>query len=84
MIIVSSLGGTNCYRSRVFYRSNKLFAQHMRTIEDGEPMRARFVSLPIVVAVLASPAHAEQAVLRVLEARRDGENVVDLTDLEDS
>ena len=82
MIIISSLGGTNCYRSRVFYRGNKLFAQHMRTIEDGEPIRSRFVSLPIIAAVLASPEHAQKAVLRVLEARREGKNVVDLMDLE--
>ena len=82
MVVISSLGETDCKRSRFFRRSNKIFAQHIRVA--GEPSTSRFVSLPILVAALASPKAADAAIFRILEARQQRQSVVDLTDLEET
>ena len=81
MIVISSLGETDCKRSRFFRRSDKIFAQHVR---EGEPRRSHFVSLPILVAALASPKAADAAIFRILEARQQGQIFVDLRDLEET
>lgn len=82
MIIISSLGQTDCERSRFFRRSNKIFAQQVRV--PGEMRAPQFVSLPILVAVLASAEAADEAILRIIEARKLKQMVVDLTDLEET
>ena len=81
MIVNSSLGQTECERSRFFRQSNKVFIQHIRV--PGEVRTSRFVSLPILVAVLKSVDAAEEAIFRIYEAQKLNESVVDLTDLED-
>ena len=80
MIVISSLGQIDCKRSRFFRQSNKVFVQHTR--QPGEMHTYRFVSLPILVAVLASRDAADKAIRRILEARDLKQSVVDLTDLE--
>lgn len=82
MVVISSLGETNCERSRFFRRSNKIFVQHVRL--EGEMRGSRFVSLPILVAVLASPEAADAAIFRILEARQQRQSIVDVTDLEET
>ena len=82
MIVMNSLGQTDCKRSRFLRQSNKIFVQHVRV--PDELRTSRFVSLPILVAVLASVNAAEKAIHRILEARKRNESIVDLTDLEDT
>ena len=81
-IVNSSLGQTACKRSRFFRQSNKVFVQHI--CQPGEMQASRFVSLPILVAVLTSRDAADEAILRICKARDLKQTVVDLTDLEDS
>lgn len=81
MVIHSSRGQTDCEQCRFFQRSNKVFVQHVRV--SGERQVSQFVSLPILVAVLASTDAAREAILRIREAQALGKAFVDLTDLED-
>lgn len=80
LIINSSLSETDCSRSRMFRQGKKILAQQVRV--EGESRASQFVSLPIVIAVLASSKAAEEAINRIRYGIRTGKSFVDLTDLE--
>ena len=53
LILISSLGRTDCRRSKIPYEDNKIFVERVRGPEDLND--AAFVALPIVAARLPSP-----------------------------
>lgn len=67
LIVVSSLGKTDCRRSNIYCQDNKIFAQNIRV--PGELRTPRFVALPILIARLASPEATHEASARIVEAQ---------------
>lgn len=81
LILINSLGKTDCRRSKIYYEDNKIFVER---IQDPEELNdAAFVALPIVVAKLASPEAIREANTRILKAQRLQGVFVDVTDLEE-
>ena len=80
LILISSLGRTDCRRSKIYYKENKIFVE--RTRGPRELNNKTFVALPIVAARLASREAIREANTRILRAQRLQKVIVDVTDLE--
>ena len=80
LILVSSLGRTDCRRSQIYYEDNTIFVERIRGPEELNDKA--FVALPIVVARLPSREAIREANIRILKAQRLQQIIVDITDLE--
>ena len=80
LVISSSLGKTDCRRSRIYHEDNKIFAEHIKV--PGELRTTHFVALPILIAAFASQEATEAAIARIVQAQEQMKVLVDITDLE--
>ena len=80
LVILSSLGKTDCRRSQIYYEDNKIFVQNLRT--PAESNISHSVALPIIIARLASEEATEAAIERIFQAQQQMKIFVDVTDLE--
>ena len=80
LILISSLGRTDCQRSQIYYEDNKIFVERVRGPEEMNDKA--FVALPIVAARLPSREAIREANTRILRAQRLQQIIVDVTDLE--
>ena len=82
MLIKSRLGSMDCSECRIFRHGNIIFAQRVR--QPGKSRFPRAISLPIKIANIPSINLAKEALIRIEYAIENGENIVDLTDLEEN
>lgn len=80
LIIISSLGKTDCRRSKIYHENNKIFTQRIRG--PGESRTSHCVTLPILMAVLASQEAIDEAIVRIFHVQQQMKIFVDITDLE--
>ena len=80
LIISSSLGKTDCRRSKIYHEHNKIFTERIRG--PGESRTSHFVTLPLVIAAFASQEATEAAIARIFHAQQQMKVLVDITDLE--
>lgn len=81
LIISSSLGKTDCRRSKIYHEDNKIFTERIRG--PGESRTSHFVTLPLVIAAFTSQEATDEAIARILQAQQQMKIFVDITDLEE-
>ena len=82
LVIQSGVGSTDCSGCRFFRRGRQIFAQRQKQPEDRGT--AKFVSLPLRVAVLPTTQTAMTALPRIDRVRRNRTGIVNLMDLENA
>lgn len=80
LIVISSLGKTDCRRSKIYREDNKIFVERIRDLRGSQ--RSKFIALPIVLARFASLEATHKAMTRIVEAQEQLKVHVDITDLE--
>ena len=79
LVILSSLGKTDCRRRQISYEDNKIFVQRLQS--PAESNISHCVALPIIIAVLASQEATDEAIARILHAHEQMKVLVYVTDL---
>ncbi len=79
LVIESDLGSMDCSGCRLFRRGRHIFAQQ-RQGPDAYGC-GKFVSLPLKVATFPTVPAAQEALVRIDEARRLRKGIVNLKDL---
>lgn len=76
-VIYSNLGSTDCTGCRVYRRGTLLLAKRHRP--ENDPMRKRFIAMPMKIAAFADVRTAKNTLKKVGLAIKAGKVSVDLT-----